>query len=101
MAPARLAAMLFSDLEPEHVAALAEGASEANAAPGQQVATQGDFGHAIYAVDQGTADVVRHGQKVGTLGPRDVFGEIAVLASGRRTATIVTGSPLKMIAIFK
>jgi CRP-like cAMP-binding protein len=100
--PARLAAIpLFSDLEPEHVAALAEVASEADAAPGQEVATQGDFGHAMYAVEQGTADVVRDGQKVGTLGPGDVFGEIAVLASGRRTATIVAGSPMKLIAIFK
>ena len=30
-----------------------------------------------------------------------MFGEIAVLASGRRTATIVAGSPMKLIAIFK
>ncbi len=102
MDTARLAAIpLFHDLEPEHVAALAEVASEADAAPGQEIATQGAFGHAMYAVERGTADVVLEGQKVGTLGPGDVFGEIAVLASGRRTATIVAGSPMKLIAIFK
>ena len=38
---------------------------------------------------------------VRTLGPGDVFGEVAVLKSGRRTATVVATSPMTLIAIFK
>jgi CRP-like cAMP-binding protein len=30
-----------------------------------------------------------------------VFGEIAVLASGRRTATVVATSPMRLITLFK
>ena len=65
------------------------------------MATEGDFGHALYAVESGTAEVTSDGKKLGTLGPGDVFGEIAVLASGRRTATVVATSPMRLIALFK
>lgn len=102
METARLAAIpLFSGLEDEDLAAIASAASEVEAGEGESVATEGDFGHALYAVESGTAEVTSDGQKLGTLGPGDVFGEIAVLASGRRTATVVATSPMRLIALFK
>ncbi len=102
METARLAAIpLFSGLEDEDLAAIASAASEVEADEGQSVATEGDFGHALYAVESGTAEVTSDGMKLGTLGPGDVFGEIAVLASGRRTATVVATSPMRLIALFK
>jgi CRP-like cAMP-binding protein len=102
METARLVAIpLFSGLEDEDLAAIALAASEVEAAEGQSVATEGDFGHALYAVESGTAEVTSDGKKLGTLGPGDVFGEIAVLASGRRTATVVATSPMRLIALFK
>jgi CRP-like cAMP-binding protein len=36
-----------------------------------------------------------------SLGPGDVFGEIAVMASGRRTASVVATSPMGLIVLFK
>lgn len=102
METARLAAIpLFSGLEDEDLAAIASAASEVEAGEGESVATEGDFGHALYAVESGTAEVTSDGKKLGTLGPGDVFGEIAVLASGRRTATVVATSPMRLIALFK
>jgi CRP-like cAMP-binding protein len=102
MDPARLAAIpLFHSLAEEHLAALAAVATETDATEGQRLATQGEFGHALYAIEEGTADVTLDGQAVGTLGSGDVFGEIAVLAAGRRTATVVATSPMRLIAIFK
>jgi CRP-like cAMP-binding protein len=92
---------LFGALEADHLQALADVASEAEAQPGQTLATQGDFGHALYAIESGTADVSRDGEVVRTLGPGDVFGEVAVLKAGRRTATVVASSPMKLIAVFK
>jgi CRP-like cAMP-binding protein len=35
------------------------------------------------------------------VGPGDVVGEIAVLASGRRVASVVATSPVRAIALFK
>ena len=102
MEPSRLAAIpLFHSLAAEHLEALAAVASETDASEGQRLATQGEFGHALYAIEEGTADVTLDGRSVGTLGSGDVFGEIAVLAAGRRTATVVATSSMKLIAIFK
>jgi CRP/FNR family transcriptional regulator, cyclic AMP receptor protein len=98
----RLAAIpLFHSLSEEHLAALAAVATETDAAEGQRLATEGEFGHALYAIEEGTAEVTLDGRPAGTLASGDVFGEIAVLAAGRRTATVVATSPMRLIAIFK
>jgi CRP-like cAMP-binding protein len=52
-------------------------------------------------IESGTAEVSADGVTVRTLGPGDVFGEIAVLMSGRRTATVVATSPMRLLALFK
>ena len=41
------------------------------------------------------------GVAIATVGPGDVIGEIAVLASGRRTASVVATSPMQLITLFK
>jgi CRP-like cAMP-binding protein len=92
---------LFAGLTREELGALADVASEVVAGEGQVLAAEGDFGHALYAIEQGTADVTRDGESVRQLGPGDVFGEVAVLASGRRTATVTATSPMTLIAVFK
>jgi CRP-like cAMP-binding protein len=43
--------------------------------------------------------VTRNREVIRTLGPGDVFGEIAVLSGGRRTATVTASTPLDVIAI--
>jgi CRP/FNR family transcriptional regulator, cyclic AMP receptor protein len=60
---------------------------------------EGDFGYAMFAIKEGTADVLRGGTVVRNLGPGDVFGEIAVLAGGRRTATVVASAPMRLITV--
>jgi CRP-like cAMP-binding protein len=102
MDSSRLAAIpLFASLEADHLDAVAAVASLVGAETGQALATQGDFGHALYAIETGTAAVERDGETVRTLGPGDVFGEVAVLTAGRRTATVVATSPMQLIALFK
>jgi voltage-gated potassium channel len=98
----RLAAIpLFAELEEEHLARIAAAASELEVAAGEKLATEGDLGHAVFAIESGTAEVTTDGAPVRRLAAGDVFGEIAVLSSGRRTASVIATSPMRLITLFK
>ena len=99
---ARLSAIpFFAELSDDDRASIADAAYEVEATEGEKLATEGDFGYAFYAIETGTADVSADGTRLRTLGPGDVFGEIALLAAGRRTASVVATSQMKLIALFK
>jgi CRP-like cAMP-binding protein len=92
---------LFAGLSPNELEAVCAVAGELEVAAGDTVIVEGDFGHALFAVESGTADVIADGTTVSTVAPGDIVGEIAVLASGRRTASVVATSRLRLISIFK
>ena len=81
--------------------ALASAASEREFAAGETVMSKGDFGHCLFLVEEGSAEVLVDGTRVGQVGPGEVIGEVAVLASGRRTASVVASSPMRAISFFK
>ena len=98
----RLAAIpLFADLSHGDLAAIGESAIEINADTGETLATQGDLGHAMFAIESGTVEVTANGKQLATLGPGDVFGEVAVVAAGIRMATVIATSPVRLIALLK
>jgi len=51
------------------------------------------------AVDAGTAEVSQDGVVIRTLGPGDVFGEIAVLSGGRRSATVTARTDMQLVTV--
>jgi monovalent cation:H+ antiporter, CPA1 family len=51
-------------------------------------------------VDDGTAEVRENGIRVAELGRGDFFGELGLLVTGRRTATVVPTSPMTLLALF-
>ncbi len=91
----------FAGLEESELLAIADAAYEIEVAQGETIAAEGDFGHALYAIEAGTVEVQADGRTIRTLGPGDVFGEIALIASGRRTANVVAVSPVRLVALFK
>ncbi len=54
----------------------------------------------MFAVVEGTADVLKDGKRIRMLDTGDVFGEIAVLYGGHRTATVVATTPMRLVMIF-
>jgi CRP-like cAMP-binding protein len=83
------------------VDAVARVASEREFAAGDTLMSQGDFGHCLFLIEDGMAEVSVHGSRVAVVGPGAVVGEAAVLASGRRTASVVATSDLRAMAFFK
>jgi len=56
--------------------------------PGQTVFREGDVGDRIYIVVAGRAEVVRGDRVLAELGPGEFFGEMALLGSSPRNATV-------------
>jgi CRP-like cAMP-binding protein len=90
---------LFAELTLDQRESVARLCEEIDIAAGDTLLREGDFGYAMFAITSGKAEVVQNGAVIRTLGPGDVFGEIAVLASGRRTASVVAITPMKLITV--
>ena len=86
----------FAELTLDQREHVAEACAELEIEEGATLLREGDFGYAMFAITSGVAEVLQNGVVIRTLGPGDVFGEIAVLFSGQRTATVVARTPLKL-----
>jgi CRP-like cAMP-binding protein len=83
---------VFAGFDGSQRARIAGACQERDVEAGTRLTEEGEFGYAMFAVLEGTADVSRNREHIRTLGPGDVFGEIAVLFGGQRTATVVATS---------
>ena len=100
MDAARLDAIpLFAGLTLDQRASVAGACDELSVEAGSTLVQEGDFGYGMFAITSGTADVVIEGAVVRTLGPGDMFGEIAVLSGGRRTATVIAATDMTLITV--
>ena len=91
----------FRELSSTELAGLAANAEELAVPAGTELAREGDFGHSVFVVVDGAAQVTVDGAAVRELGTGDVFGEVAVVASGRRTASVTASTPMTLISLFK
>ena len=74
--------------------------SEVEVEAGAKVITLDDYGTAIYFIEQGEAEVLPEGgEATQTLGPGDVLGEIALLLTGERTATVVARTSMRLLSL--
>ena len=80
---------------------MAQVASELDVAQDQPLTREGDFGHCLFVIESGSAEVSIDGIRMHEVGPGAIVGEVAVLASGRRTASVVATSPVRALALFK
>jgi CRP-like cAMP-binding protein len=97
----RIAAFpLLADLPAAELDELAAAMSEVEAEADAKVITLDDYGTAIYFIEQGHADVLADGSEATqTLGPGDTFGEIALLLTGQRTATVLARTPMRLLSL--
>src|SRR5262245_22165394 len=90
---------LFAGLTLDQRESVARACDEVEIAAGTTLVREGDFGYAAFAIRSGNADVFVEGAVVRSLGPGDMFGELAVLSRGRRAATVGLTTPLPVFAV--
>jgi CRP-like cAMP-binding protein len=91
---------LFGSLEPEARAAIAPWFELQDVSDGVNLTGEGAAGYSFYVLLDGSATVSIDGREVRTLRPGDFFGELAILGDGRRTATVTTTSPSRVLVLF-
>jgi CRP/FNR family transcriptional regulator, cyclic AMP receptor protein len=92
---------LFAQLSHRELAQIGQWADELEVGEGRHIVDQGDFGYEFFAILDGTAEVLKDGERIATLGPGDFFGEIALESGGRRTASVVAAAPMHVAVMLK
>jgi CRP-like cAMP-binding protein len=90
---------LFAGLSKEDQKVIAQYADDVDVPAGATLAREGRFAYEFFAILEGTAEVTREGTAINTLGPGDFFGEIGLLASERRVASVTATSPMRLVVL--
>jgi CRP/FNR family cyclic AMP-dependent transcriptional regulator len=97
----RLVSLDFFNVFPqEERATIAEYADEVDVASGETLVAEGEFAYQFFVIEHGQAEVTANGQRIAELGPGDFFGEVGLMLTGVRTATVTAVSPMTLITLF-
>jgi CRP-like cAMP-binding protein len=88
---------LFEHCSKRELAQIAPTVDELDVPAGYTLVEQGALGHEFVVLAEGIADVESDGERVNELGPGDYLGEIALVTGERRTATVTTRTPARLL----
>ena len=92
---------MFSGLSKKELEKLAQWTDEVNVPAGTEIASQGRFAHEFFVIEDGAAVVTHDGNTIAELGAGDFFGEIGLIETQRRTATVTASTPMRLIVMFE
>jgi CRP-like cAMP-binding protein len=102
MDPDRLKTIpLFSSLSDKALDTLSVFATETSVSAGKRLVHEGDYSYDLIVIETGSADVLKGGEVIGSLGPGDVFGEMGMLSGAKRSADVIATSPMHLITLSK
>jgi CRP/FNR family transcriptional regulator, cyclic AMP receptor protein len=90
---------LFQDVPDNELGQIATFAQEVSVEQGRELVREGDFSYEFMAIEEGEAEVSRHGEHLADLGPGDFFGEIGLLEKTLRTATVTAKTPMLLVTL--
>ena len=90
---------LFSTCSRAQLAEIATRADEVDFPAGRELIREGEAGREFLILVEGEARVTRGGKRVGSLGPGEFAGEIALVSAVPRTATITTATPVRALVL--
>src|SRR6202042_2637278 len=74
-------------------------ATETSVAEGQILMKEGDYSTELIGIEEGTADVVRNGERIASLSQGDVIGEMGLLTREPRNASVIATSPMRIVKL--
>jgi CRP-like cAMP-binding protein len=83
---------LFQSLSDDDIALLAESLTERTFSAGDVILNQGERGVDFYVIGEGAVDYSVSGSRVGSGGPGDCFGQLALVNNTPRTATVTAAT---------
>jgi CRP-like cAMP-binding protein len=91
--------VLWDRLSPADRAVLSRHAEQLDARAGSELVAQGETADAFFVIRAGTARVVRDGREIGRLGPGEFFGELALLETDRRPASVIAETDVRLLVL--
>jgi CRP/FNR family transcriptional regulator, cyclic AMP receptor protein len=90
---------LFQDVPDEELGQIAAFAQEVIVDQGRELVREGDFSYEFMTIEEGEAEVTRHGEHVADIGPGDFFGEVGLLEKTLRNATVTAKTPMRLVTL--
>jgi len=90
---------LFGELDTYDLGQLAGWLVDIERREGESLMEQGAMPDMLFVLETGTVDVLRDGERVASLGPGQVVGEIGLIEPQRRTATVRATSDVRAVAL--
>lgn len=92
-------APLFDGLSRKELVQLAKMCEDVEVDEGEVLCEEGRFGQEFFVIVDGEVEVTRGSKRIGVCGPGDFFGEIALVESVRRMATVRAKTPLRFYVL--
>ncbi|CAB4531062.1 unannotated protein [freshwater metagenome] len=90
---------IFADLGEDELLEIERLTDEVHIEQGRVIMRQGDLGQEFALIVAGEAEVIKDNQVVARIGPGDYFGEVALLDSITRSASVVAATDMTLEVI--
>lgn len=91
---------LFAHLSHKKRRLVAQHADEVDVAAGAKLVEQDRLANELFVIKEGTAQVFDGDDLISELGPGDIVGEIGVLQTHKRTATVIATTPVSAVVMY-
>ena len=94
-------APLFAGLSKKELNALARVTDDLAVEPGTVLCREGGLGQEFFVLVDGEVEVTRGGRRLASRGSGEFFGEVALLATVKRTATVTAVTPVRCFVMLR
>jgi CRP-like cAMP-binding protein len=94
-------APLFEGLSKKNLVELARVTDDIQVPAGTVLCKEDTLGREFYVLVEGTVEVTQGGKVIATRGAGEFVGEIALLTSARRTATVTATTPVRCLILMR